>query len=198
MFSKCVKFVNYSLTHWGRDKMATISQATFWMAFSLFKFQLKFHWSLFPRIWLKVIQHFSDNGLAPNRQSESMMAYFTEAYTHHTASALEYYLYLFIMYKLNLVFFHLQRLGQAIIWTNDGIMLIVPLFSEILIKIHTFSFKQMHLKMLYGKWQPYCPSLNVLMLFYWCSDPETISERNGLTRTRPPCTTIDENGLIRI
>ena len=38
---------------------------------------------------------------------------------------------------------------QAIIWTNDGILLIGPLgtnFSEILSKIHTFSFKKMHLK----------------------------------------------------
>ena len=39
---------------------------------------------------------------------------------------------------------------QAIIWTNAGILLIGPLgtnFNEILIKIHTFSFKKMHLKM---------------------------------------------------
>ena len=39
---------------------------------------------------------------------------------------------------------------QAIIWTNAGILLIGPLgisFSEILIAIHTFSFKKMHLKM---------------------------------------------------
>ena len=38
---------------------------------------------------------------------------------------------------------------QAIIWTNDGILLIRPLrinFSEILIEIHTFSFKTMYLK----------------------------------------------------
>ena len=36
---------------------------------------------------------------------------------------------------------------QAIIWTNDGILLIGPLgtnFNEILIKINTFSFKKMH------------------------------------------------------
>ena len=40
---------------------------------------------------------------------------------------------------------------QAIIWTNDGILLIGPLgtnFSEILIEIHTFSFKKTYLKML--------------------------------------------------
>ena len=54
---------------------------------------------------------------------------------------------------------------QAIIWTNDWILLIGPLginFSEILIKIHTFSFKTMHLKMSSGKWCPSCLSLNVL------------------------------------
>ena len=55
---------------------------------------------------------------------------------------------------------------QAIIWTNDGILLIGPLwtnFSEILIGIKTFSFKKMHLKMLSAKWRPFFPSLNVLM-----------------------------------
>ena len=47
---------------------------------------------------------------------------------------------------------------KAIIWTNAGILLIQPLgtnFSEISIKIHIFSFKKMHLKMLSGKWQPF-------------------------------------------
>ena len=39
---------------------------------------------------------------------------------------------------------------QAIIWTNAGILLIWPLgtnFNEMLIEIHTFSFKKMHLNM---------------------------------------------------
>ena len=55
---------------------------------------------------------------------------------------------------------------QAIIWTGDGILLIGPKgtnFIEILIEIHTFSFKKMHLKMLSGEWRPFCPSLNVLI-----------------------------------
>ena len=55
---------------------------------------------------------------------------------------------------------------QAIIWTSAGILLIGPLgtnFSEILIEIYTFSFKKIHLKMLYGKWQQFCLGLNVLM-----------------------------------
>ena len=54
---------------------------------------------------------------------------------------------------------------QAIIWTNAGILLIGSLgtnFSEISTKIRTFSFKKMHLKMLSGKWQPFCLGLNVL------------------------------------
>ena len=56
---------------------------------------------------------------------------------------------------------------QAIIWTNVGIVLYGPLgtnFSEILIEIHTFSFKKMHMKMSPGKWRPYCLRLNVLRL----------------------------------
>ena len=54
---------------------------------------------------------------------------------------------------------------QAIIWTNAGILLIRPLgtnFSGILIEIHTFSFKKMHLKMSSTKRRPFCLGLNVL------------------------------------
>ena len=57
------------------------------------------------------------------------------------------------------------RLVGAIIWTNGGILLIEPLgtnFSDILIEIHAFSFKKMHLKMSSGKWRPFCLGLNVL------------------------------------
>ena len=56
---------------------------------------------------------------------------------------------------------------QAIIWTNAGILLIRTLgsnFSEILSKIHTFSFTKMRLKMLSGKWQPFCPGGDELSL----------------------------------
>ena len=54
---------------------------------------------------------------------------------------------------------------QAIIWTNAGIWSMGPLgtnFSEILIEIHTFSFRKMHLKMSSGKRRPFCLGLNVL------------------------------------
>ena len=55
---------------------------------------------------------------------------------------------------------------QAIIWSNVGILLIGlsgANFSEILTKIHTFSFKKMHLKILSGKLLPFCLGLNVLI-----------------------------------
>ena len=58
---------------------------------------------------------------------------------------------------------------QAIIWTNVGILLIGPLgtqFREFLIRIHTFSFKKMHLKMPSAKWRPFCLGLNVLTHTY--------------------------------
>ena len=54
---------------------------------------------------------------------------------------------------------------QAITWTNVGILLIGPLgtnFSQMLIKIHTFSFKKTNLRMSSGKWRPFCLGLNVL------------------------------------
>ena len=54
---------------------------------------------------------------------------------------------------------------QAIIWTNAGILLIGHIgtnFNEILIEIHTFSFKKMHFKMSSGKWRTLSLGLNVL------------------------------------
>ena len=54
---------------------------------------------------------------------------------------------------------------KAIIWTNAGILLIEHLgtnFREILIEIHTLSFKKMLLKMSSGKLRPCCFGLNGL------------------------------------
>ena len=48
------------LTHWGRDKMAAVSQTTLSNAFSWMKmseFRLRFHWSLFLRVQLTIFQH---------------------------------------------------------------------------------------------------------------------------------------------
>ena len=71
---------------------------------------------------------------------------------------------------------------QAIIWTNAGILLIEPLwtnFSEILIGIQIFSFKKMRLKMSSAKWRPFCLGLNVLI--GWAYDKLT---RTWPTRTK--------------
>ena len=48
---------NDNLTHWGRDKMTakflmTISNAFSWM--KIYKFGLRFHWNLFPRVQLTI------------------------------------------------------------------------------------------------------------------------------------------------
>ena len=48
------------LTHWGRDKMATIFQTTFSNIFSWMKMhelRLRFHWSLFLRVQMTIFQH---------------------------------------------------------------------------------------------------------------------------------------------
>ena len=48
------------VTHWGRDKMAAISQTTLSNAFSwmmMLEFRLKFHWSLSIRVPWTIFQH---------------------------------------------------------------------------------------------------------------------------------------------
>ena len=64
--SVCInhKLVNtitrHPLTHWGRDKMASISQTTFSNAFTwmkMYELRLKIHWSLFLRVHLTIFQH---------------------------------------------------------------------------------------------------------------------------------------------
>ena len=48
------------LTHWGRDKMAAISQTTLSNTFSWMKmleFRLRFHWSLYIRVQLTIYEH---------------------------------------------------------------------------------------------------------------------------------------------
>ena len=59
---------------------------------------------------------------------------------------------------------------QAIIWTNDGILLIGTLgtnFNEILLPIYKLSFKRMRLKMSSGKWRTPCFDLNALTWTTW-------------------------------
>ena len=49
----------YELTHWGRDKMAAISQTTFpntCHRMKIYEFRLTFHWSLFLRLNLTTVK----------------------------------------------------------------------------------------------------------------------------------------------
>ena len=81
---------------------------------------------------------------------------------------------------------------QAITWTNVGILLIEPLgtnFSEMLIEIHTFSFKKIHLKMSSGKWRPFCLGLNMLTQY----GPLTTFEFIICWVPKPMLTTMIEN-----
>ena len=55
---------------------------------------------------------------------------------------------------------------QDIIWTNAGISLIGTNFSEILIKILTFSFEKMCSKVSSAKYWPFCLGLNVLKIIF--------------------------------
>ena len=88
---------------------------------------------------------------------------------------------------------------QAIILTNADMLLIGPVgtnFNEILIEIHTFSFKKMHLNMSSGKWRPFCLGLNVLMHFARCSGYSwvimVVADALVLIRHRDICNRHDE------
>ena len=74
---------------------------------------------------------------------------------------------------------------QAIVWNNAEILLIEPLgtnFSGILIEIHTFAVKKMHLKMSSGKWRPFCLGLNVFKFDFFLSNQcEMITGYTSLT-----------------
>ena len=62
---------------------------------------------------------------------------------------------------------------QAIIWTNARLLLIGPLgknFSEILIKVLTFSFNKMRLKVSSAKRRPFCLGLNELTIWDYACD----------------------------
>ena len=56
------------------------------------------------------------------------------------------------------------------ILTSEGLFVFGPLginFSELLIKIQTFSFTKMHLKMSCAKWRPSCPVRDELNNSHW-------------------------------
>ena len=70
---------------------------------------------------------------------------------------------------------------QAIIWTNAGIFLIGPLrtkFNEILIEIHAFSLKKIHLKRSSVKWWPFCLGPNVLKGFCTMDQQQATARRS--------------------
>ena len=88
---------------------------------------------------------------------------------------------------------------QAIIWTHAGILSMWTLgtnFSETFIKIHSFSFKKMHLKMSSAKWQPSCPGLNVLiacsMTTVYCSIWTTQMMQNKCIQCKLGCSTVTQ------
>ena len=63
--------------------------------------------------------------------------------------------------------YHCLETPPTVIYREYTVLFIEPSennFSEILIEIHTFLFKEMHLKILSRKWWPFCPGLNVLTL----------------------------------
>ena len=138
----------------------------------MYRLHPRFHWGLFQSFVLTIFQHwfrFRCCLVGFNPLSEPIMF---NLLTHTRVTLLQWVKYTLWLTHWGRVM-HIcvgyrtiigrpdnglsPGLRQAIIWTNAGILLIEPLrtnFSEISIEIHTFSFKEMHLKMS-GKWRPF-------------------------------------------
>ena len=71
---------------------------------------------------------------------------------------------------------HISVSKLPIVDSDNGMLLIGPMgtkFSEVLIKLCTFSFQKMHLKMSSGKWRSFCLGLNVSKV---TTDPDHASQ----------------------
>ena len=93
----------------------------------------------------------SDNGLSPGRRKAIIRTNAAKLLTHWDRVTHICVIKLPIIGSDNGLW---PGRHQAIIWTNAAISLIAPLgskLSEILIEIHTFSFKKMHLKSRKGR-----------------------------------------------
>ena len=81
---------------------------------------------------------------------------------------------------------------QAIIWTNEGLVLIGPLgtnFSEIWMKVLQFLYTKMNLKKMSTKWRPFSLGFNVLthwggVTYIYLSKQTSIGSDNGLLPDR--------------
>ena len=126
--SHCQLF--YLLTHWGQEKMAAIFQTTFSNTFSsmkMYKFRLRFHWSLFPRVQLTIFQHLFRKWLgavqATNHYLNQWWLIYWRIYDmRHSASMSSWYnvsppdtLYIFLIYIL--LFYFRYCFTIAYIWT---------------------------------------------------------------------------------
>ena len=88
---------------------------------------------------------------------------------------------------------------QAIIWTNAGILLIEPLgtnFSENVIKILTFSFTKMLLKVSSAKWRPFGLGLNVLTMTHVLQDISAVLSCDSDTVTYEISSSNENNQLM--
>ena len=170
--------VKQHLAHWGRDKIAAISQTTFSDALSWIKmheFSLRFHWNLFLSFELTIFQYWFRWWLGADQATSQYLnkwwlVYWRSIYASLGLNELTHWGRVTHICIGNLTIIGSDNglspgRRQAIIWTSAGILLIGPLgtnFSEILLEIHTFPLKKIRLKMSSAKCCSFRLGLNVL------------------------------------
>ena len=95
MINQIGNSVCIELTHWGRDKMASISQTIFLNVFSwlkMYEFRLRFDWSLFLRLQLTLIQHWFRKWLGVDKATSHHLnqwwLFFRRKYASHALNEL--------------------------------------------------------------------------------------------------------------
>ena len=83
-----LKSVRGTSTHWGRDKIVATFQTIFSNAFEMrmYKFLLRFHWSLFPRVQLTIFQYWFRLWLGADQAISNYLNQWWLVYWHICAS----------------------------------------------------------------------------------------------------------------
>ena len=140
----------------------------------MLEFRLRFHWSLFLRVQLTIFQHWFRKWLGADKVTNHYLNQWWLVYRRVYASLCLNELSTSVVdtgiwFSIKMSYqFRKSHCGDTVVigssYLHSETSYTGPSgtkFNEILIEIHTFSFKKMHLKMSSVKWQPFCLGLCV-------------------------------------
>ena len=92
-----------------------------------------------------------------------------------------YGLLIFLIFVMSVPWFCTGLWGLRGVTVIRSIDLLDDLYLVVSKTICTFSFQKIQLKMLSGKWRPFCPTLNVLKTYHWNNRPPWIHSMGDIS-----------------